>query len=608
MAGTSSHFLVDKRELDFVLFEHIQVQSILNNDYFKEHTKDSLREMISSAILFCEQVIGPLNRVGDREGCHYDKISKKVTTPKGTKESYQAYIENGFLTLADDEAAHGLQVPSSLAACFMELFSSANQAFTMYPGLTKSCSHVLWKFGTDWMKKICVSKIAEGKWLGTMCLTEASAGSAVGDLKSSAQRNSDGTFQIKALKQWISGGENEFAENILHLVLARIEGAPEGIDGVSLFLVPKKKFDLNDGSILADNDVYCVSLEEKMGIHGNSTCFMAFGDKSHCVGYLIGKENQGIHYMFLMMNEARIGVGLQGVGQASVGYLNAHKYALERVQGVDINVKRDVKNPPRVSIIQHPDVKRMLLRQRAIVEGSRALAYLASHYYDLSIHEAKEEDRIKYHDFLELLTPVVKTWGTEMGFQSLTLSLQTYGGYGYTKDFPIEQLMRDCKIATIYEGTSGIQALDFVGRKMRAKDGNIMMSWLERISEFLEKNQDHKNISKECELLAEVLGRLGQSALHMSEISKIKDRRHATLNCFPYLMAFGHVTICQLLLEQALISSKNLDEKKYSTYDKKFYENKIKTAKFFANHILPEAKSFLDNVDSDDYSALTFEF
>lgn len=608
MAQVSSAFLVDRREIEFILFEYLEVGKLLSLPYFSGHSPETLSEMLTSAINLCTQTVGPLNKIGDRVGCQHDKVTKEVKTPPGTKEAYKLYVENGFLTASDCEEAGGLQAPASMSCAFLDLLAGANQAFAMYPGLTKSASHVLWHFGEEWMKKICTPKIAEGKWTGTMCLTEPSAGSAVGDLKTSAKRNSNGTFKIKGVKQWISGGENDFTENIVHLVLARIENAPAGIEGVSLFLVPKIKINKETGALGEKNDVYCISLEEKMGIHGNSTCLMSFGDNDNCEGYLIGKENQGISYMFLMMNEARIVVGLQGVSQSSVAFLNAENYAKERIQGVDITVKKDVANPPKITIINHPDVRRMLLRQRALVEGGRTLCYLSSHMEDLSIHANTEEERKKSHHFLELLTPVVKAWCTDMGFQSIICSLQTYGGYGYTKDYPIEQLLRDCKIASVYEGTNGIQALDFVGRKMRLEEGQVFMAWLERHTSFIKQQREDNVVGTECGILEKNIGLLLEAAMKMAEIGKSGDKKAAVVNAYPYLMAFGHITVAGLLLEQAHLASQKLGNSSLSATEKKFYNNKIKTAKFFTHHILPEAKAYLANVTSADRSCLDFEF
>lgn len=608
MTAQTSAFLTDRREIEFVLFEHLKIQNLFSDPYFADHSVDSVKEMLTTAISICNQTVGPLNKVGDRVGCSHDKVTKEVTTPPGTKEAYKKFVENGFLTLCDPTEAEGLQAPSVIGAVFMELFSSANQAFTMYPGLTKSASHVLWHFGQDWMKKVCVPQIASGKWTGTMCLTEPQAGSAVGDLRTSAKRMTDGSFRIKGIKQWISGGENDFAENILHLVLARIEDAPSGIEGVSLFLVPKKRFDKVTGAIGEKNDLHCISIEEKMGIHGNSTCLMSFGDKEDCEGFLIGKENQGIYYMFLMMNEARIGVGLQGVGQASCAYLNAQNYAKERVQGVDISSKKEAVNAPRISIINHPDIKRSLLRQRSIAEGARTLCYLASYMHDLSLRAATEEEKQQSAEFLELLTPVAKAWSTDLGFSAVADSLQTFGGYGFTKDYPLEQLLRDAKITSIYEGTSGIQALDFVGRKMRMKDGNVFMNWLGRHANLIEENRKNKNFQTEFQNLEECLGLLAQGAMKMSEHAKKGDRHAAVTHAYPYLIAFGHTTVCGLLLEQALIAETKCADKSISDEDQKFYRNKMRTAQFFAHHVLPEAKSYLGSVLSDDRSCLEFEF
>ncbi|MES2613859.1 MAG: acyl-CoA dehydrogenase family protein [Bdellovibrionota bacterium] len=321
MAQASSSFLVDRRDIDFVIQEHLDLKKLLSLPYFSAHSVESINEMLTSAINYSEKILGPLNKVGDRIGCQHDKQTKEVKTPPGTKEAYKQFVESGFLTATDTEEAGGLQAPNLMSSVFLELFSSANQGFVMYAGLTKSAALVLKKFGDDWMHKFCLPKVAEGKWTGTMCLTEPSAGSAVGDLKTSAKKMPDGSYRIKGVKQWISGGENDFTENIFHLVLARIEGAPAGMEGVSLFFVPKFKINKETGSLGAKNDLYCISLEEKLGIHGNATCLMSFGDNENCEGFLIGKENQGISYMFIMMNEARVYVGLQGVGLASAAFL-----------------------------------------------------------------------------------------------------------------------------------------------------------------------------------------------------------------------------------------------------------------------------------------------
>lgn len=604
---TSSTFMVDRPELEFLMFEYLKIQDLFQYSYYSDHTEHSINDMLTSAIEMCQKTVGPLNKIYDMEGCRFDKKTKHVTTPTGTKEAYLTFVQNGFMTTSEPYEANGLQTPSVLGAVFQEIFTSANQAFTMYSGLTKSGANLIWKYGNDWMRSMTAEKIARGYWTATMCLTEPAAGTAVGDLKTSAKRMTDGTFLIRGIKQWISGGDNDFAENIIHLVMARIEGAPDGIDGVSLFLVPKHRFDLQTFNITKANDVFCVSLEEKMGIHGNATCLMSFGDNNDCIGYLIGEENRGITSMFLMMNMARIGVGLQGVGQASVAYLNAEKYAQERIQGVDFTAKREA-NPPRVPIVAHPDVKRMLLEQRAIIEGARALCYTITNMYDYSIHHPDPNEREKCDNFVSLLTPIAKAWSTDKGFESIIKSMQTYGGYGFVQDYPIEQYMRDAKITSIYEGTNGIQALDFVGRKMRMQNGEVFMSWLERHTNFIELHREHLDIGKECQILEEYIATLLEAAMRIAEYGQSGDKKGAIVNAYPYMMAFGHITICGLLLEQSLICAEKLKLEKPNRHKSRFYKNKLHTTKFFVYNILPEAKAFLERIFSDDRSCLEFEF
>ncbi len=604
----SSSFLADKREIEFLLFEYLQMEDLLQQPYFANHTKESLLEMLSSCLTFCDKIIGPLNKPGDKIGCLHDKQTKKVTTPKGMKEAYLQFVQNGFLTLSDEENYGGLEAPETISVCFMELFSAANQSFAIYPGLTKSAMHVIGKFGEEWMKKVCIPNISSGKWTGTMCLTEPSVGSAVGDLKTSAKKQADGSFLIKGIKQWISGGEHDLSENIIHLVLARVEGAPMGMDGVSLFLVPKIRIDKHSGQLKEANDVHCISLEEKLGIHANATCLMSFGDGDQCEGFLIGKENQGISYMFLMMNEERIMVGLQGIGIASAAFLNAEKYAKERVQGMDISLKKDSQDAKRVCIVEHPDVRRMLLRQRAIVEGGRTLSYFAAKLQDLSRHAASEEIKKKSHTTLELLTPVVKAWCTDMGFEVVVLAMQTYGGYGYTKDYPVEQYLRDLKIASIYEGTNGIQALDFLGRKVFMQQGQVFQGWITEQRQKAQQFKEQGLFSEEWSIVEYYLEELQNAVNHVQRLFAQKKQKEAVLNASSFLMAFGHVIIGSLILEQGVLACEKQKDTSISSLDKKFYRNKIITARFFIHQILPEAKSYLAKVFTEDVSALDFDF
>lgn len=598
-------FLADERDIHFNLFEFVKFGELAKLSRYADVTEDTCRDIITTTIDLCNEVVGPLNSVGDREGCHYDPVTQTVSTPTGFKEAYKAYCDNGYMSFTVPVEKGGLGQPILLGVAVAELFSAANLAFAMYPGLARSAAHLLENHGSEWMHKHCVTKIYEGSWTGTMCLTEPAVGSAVGDLQTKATPQEDGTFLMDGIKQWISAGENDFAENIIHLVLARIEGAPPGMKGVSLFMVPKMRFDLETGEVTGPNDLKCIGIEEKMGIHGNSTCLMRLGDEGKCKGYLIGEANNGIAYMFLMMNEARIGVGLQGLACSSAAFLNAQAYAKTRIQGTDVAAFKNV-NAPRVAIIQHPDVKRMLMRQRAIAEGARALIYTVAFCADMSVGHPDKTAQDRYNGQLELLTPIVKAWCTDMGFDATVSSLQTYGGYGYTQDYPIEQYVRDLKVGSIYEGTNGIQALDLLARKMRMKGGAIYMDWVQKMNDFAANNEDHFFLADDIKAFNEVKSLFVDAAMHLATMGMTSPPAEAVLNATPFMMLFGHVTVAYLLLEQAVVATDKMMNAEGA--DAVFYRNKIRTARFFVHHILPEGRGWAAAVKSSDKSALEFEF
>jgi len=600
-----SYFLADERDIHFNLFEFLPFGELAKLPRFAEVTEDTCKDVVTATLDMCREVIGPLNSVGDREGCHYNKETFEVTTPTGFKEAYKTYCESGYMSFTVDPERGGLGMPVVLGACIAELFSAANLAFTMYPGLSRSAAHLLDSHGEDWMREVVVSRIYDGSWSGTMCLTEPAVGSAVGDLATKAYPQEDGTYLIDGVKQWISAGEHDMTENIIHLVLGRIDGAPAGMKGVSLFMVSKKRFDTKTGELLGSNDVKCIGIEEKMGIHGNSTCLMRLGDEGKCQGYLIGEANNGIAYMFLMMNEARIGVGLQGLACASTAYLNAHEYSKTRIQGTDVAAFKN-PNAPRVPIIQHPDVRRMLLRQRSIAEGARALIYTAAFSADIASGHPDNKTRELAHGVLELLTPVVKAWCTDMGFESTVSSLQTYGGYGYTQDYPIEQYVRDLKVGSIYEGTNGIQALDLLGRKMRMKGGAIYMNWVQRMNDFAANQEEHFFLSEEIKAFNEVKNLFTDCAMHLATLGLTAAPHEAVLNATPFLMCFGHVSVAYLLLEQAVLASEKMMTAEGA--DQSYYKNKIHTARFFVHNVLPEARGWASIVKGSDKTALEFDF
>lgn len=601
---STNSYMVDERELEFVLFEHLDFDALLKLPAFSEVTKDTCKDILNTTFDLCREVLGPLNKVGDREGCKFNKDTFDVTTPPGFREAYKQYTEAGYLMFTASQEHGGLGMPHVIGACVAEQFTAANAAFTMYPGLTRSAAHLLEKHGEDWMRNICLPRMYDGSWAGTMALTEPAVGTAVGDLVTRATPSGD-HFLLDGVKQWISGGEQDLTDNIMHLVLGRIEGAPPGIKGVSLFLVPKFTFDLETGEHTGRNDVKCIGIEEKMGIHGNSTCLLKLGDEGKCVGYLVGEPNQGISYMFLMMNEARMGVGIQGLALASVAFLNAQEYASGRIQGVDIESMKNVM-APRIAIIQHPDVRRMLMRQRAIVEGGRALAYFAAYCYDMSEAHPDQEERERHLGFLELLTPVVKAWCTDMGFDASISAIQTYGGYGYTADYPVEQFMRDLKVASIYEGTNGVQALDLLGRKMRMKGGMLFMGWIQRMNDFVATHESNTALSNELAVFDSIKNLFSETAMFLGQLGMTGNAREAVLNATPFLMMFGHVSCAYMLLEQAVVAGTKLQNA--TPADRTFYSNKIRTARFFVNNILPEAMTWAQVIRSGDRSALDFDF
>jgi alkylation response protein AidB-like acyl-CoA dehydrogenase len=585
------------QEISFVLFEQFKVHA-WDYPYFAGHSKESYQDILKTINQFCQDVISPINKSGDREGCVHDKITKKVTTPKGLKEAHKIYHETGLMALSDTEEQGGFQLPYSIKLVAHELLVGANQSFMIYEGLAHSAGQVMLKCGTDWMQKVAVEKILTGTWTGTMCLTEASIGSAVGDLKTSATRGDDGKFYIQGTKQWISGGEHDLAENIIHLVLARIKGAKDGMEGVSLFFVPKYKFDKNTLAIGEQNDLYCLSIEEKMGIHANSTCLMQFGDNQACEGYLIGEEGKGIQYMFLMMNEARINVGIQGLALGTQAYLNALDYAKQRIQGVSLSAKMQ-GDGKRVPIIKHPDVQRMLLRQKALMESARGLTLCIGMFLDRSEH-AKEQFP-EAHGFVELLTPMVKVWNTEVGFETTILAMQTLGGYGFTKDYPIEQYMRDLRIAAIYEGTNGIQSLDFLMRKITMKKGSIFAAFLDYIESLVEDKSVYfyESLTK-CK-------QIGLASLQWIQTQTQNNNIDAAIyNSFPFLMGMSAVVSGFILAQQHAIAKQAIVSA--TGADAVFYKNKMLTVEFFMDQILPESITNFKKVSQFNSTSLEFDF
>ncbi len=470
--------LVDSRDIRFVLFEMLEVDK-LSEKYseFEEFDKDIYDEFLNLAERIAYEQIYPASVPGDKEGCTYSPKTKEVKIPEAYKTPLDAYYESGFMGVADDPEIGGMGMPYSMAASHVEIMCAASLPLMMYPGLSHGAMLVLNNFYSGDHKSVYIEKLMSGEWGGTMCLTEPEAGSDVGALISKAVKNDDGTYSITGQKIFISSGDNDYYDNMVHLVLARIEGDPPGTKGISIFAVPKYKVN-DDGSKGEFNDVNCAGIEHKMGIKGSSTCTLAFGDNSSCTGYLIGEERKGMKIMFQMMNEARLGVGMQGLALASTAYMHAVTYAKNRTQGVHVT---QMLNPdaPRVTISQHPDVKRMLLWMKSYVEGMRTLSYFLGS--NLTLIETAEGDVQKEaQGIVEILIPICKAGNTDTAVLVASEAIQVYGGYGFISEYPVEQFLRDAKITAIYEGTNGIQSMDLTMRKILMNENQYNYSVLKK--------------------------------------------------------------------------------------------------------------------------------
>ncbi|HNS86357.1 MAG TPA: acyl-CoA dehydrogenase family protein, partial [Parvularculaceae bacterium] len=471
------------RDMQFILHDVLDISKYSNLPGFADATPDVVDAILEEGGKLASNVLHPINQSGDHEGCTR-KADGSVTTPKGFKEAYDQFREGGWQGLSFDPAYGGQGLPYILAVAFNEMVSAANMAFGMYPGLARGAADAIYAHGTDEQKKTYLPKMISGEWGGTMNLTEPHCGTDLGLLRSKAVPQGDGSYKISGQKIFISAGEHDLTDNIIHLVLARIEGAPEGVKGISLFIVPK--FLVNeDGSLGARNGVSCGKIEEKMGIHANSTCVMNYDEAT---GWLLGEEHKGLKAMFTMMNEARLGVGLQGLAISEVSYQNGAAYAKDRLQGRALSGAKAPEKPAD-PIIVHPDVRRMLLEQKATLEGGRAWMYWSALYADLHHKSEDAAERQKADDYLGLMTPVLKGYLTDKGYAHATNAQQVLGGHGYIREWGMEQFVRDARIAMIYEGANGIQALDLVGRKLPKDGGRALQTFFAEVDQFIEDNK-----------------------------------------------------------------------------------------------------------------------
>ena len=577
-----AQYIADRRDVDFVLHEQIQVEDLGKTELFADFNKKTVDMIVSEARNLAIKEILPTRELGDQEGCQFD--NGKVTVPESFHRAYELLKEGEWTAMTEDPEWGGQGMPTTVALAASDYLVGANYAFMIYQGLTNGAGKLIESFGTEQQKRLFLNKMYSGEWTGTMLLTEPEAGSDVGALTTSAVKNDDGTYSITGNKIFISGGEHNLSENIIHPVLARIEGAPEGTRGISLFLVPKIWVN-DDGSLGEFNDVVCTGIEEKMGIHGNSTCSLMLGGKGKCKGMLLGEENKGMRAMFLMMNEARLLVGLQGLACASSAYMYAVDYARQRIQGKNLLQMMD-KNAPSVPIIQHPDVRRQLMMMKVYVEGIRSLLYYVGMCEDqVKICEDAEE-KLTYQGIIDVLIPIAKGYATDRAFEVCSHGVQVYGGYGYIRDYPMEQLLRDCRITMIYEGTNGIQAMDLLGRKLGLNKGKPVMDLLGEIQKSIAMAKDAQGLKDFADRLEAAVNKLGEVALHMGTTAMSPNVLNAFAFAHPFMEVCGDVVMAWMLLWRAAIASKKLveDAKKK---DAAFYQGQIKSAEFFIFSILP---------------------
>jgi hypothetical protein len=591
--------IADRRDVDFVLYEQLEIEKLCKNEKYSDFNKKTFDMIISEARNLAIKEILPTFSEGDRQGLVFENGT--VRMPECFHRAYDLFKEGEWTALTAPPELGGQGLPAVVAQAVVDYFLGANYSLTLCAWSGFGAGELVEAFGTPKQKEIFLKKMYSGEWGGTMALTESDAGSDVGALTTTAVKNNDGTYTITGSKIFITNAEQDLTENIINPVLARIEGAPAGTRGISLFLVPKIWVN-EDGSLGEPNDVVCTGIEEKMGMHGSPTCSLTFGGKGGCRGLLLGEENKGMRAMFHLINNARLIVGAIGFTNASTAYLYAANYAKERVQGRALENAMD-PNAPSVTIVGHPDVRRMLMWMKSHVDGMRSLLYYGAHLLDLEKLAETTEKREYYGNLLSLLTPVIKSFCTDCGFEVCSEAMQVLGGYGYTKDFPIEQHLRDVRIAAIYEGTNGIQAMDLLARKLGMQKGMVFMNYLQEIQNTVARAKGSPATADLADKVKKIADKLGETAMHMGKTAMSPEFKTAFVHATPFQRAMGEVTLAWMLLWRAAISAEKLTNGAKKK-DAVFYEGQIQTAAFFINTILPVTAGRMDAIQAGDASAL----
>ena len=588
----------DDRDIQFVLKEHLHVESLLRYEAFRDFSLEDFDMILDQAQKIAANDIAPSFQDGDREGCRFDR--GRVTVPASFQHCWEVFREGGWFGLSMKPDYGGQGVPLIIAEAVQEFFMSANFAFGCFAGMGSGNGSMIENYGSQALKDLFCARMYDGTWCGSMCLTEPAVGSDAHMVSTKAVP--DGPYyKIQGTKIFITSGEHDMAENIIHLVIARIEGAPAGAKGVSLFAVPKIWVN-EDGSLGQPNDVACIGIEHKMGLNGSATCVMNFGENNRCRAHLVGEPGMGLAYMFQMVNGARMAVGLESVAFGANIYANVLAYAKERVQGTPFG-----KRGERVRIVEHADIRRMLMNLKSLTEGMRALVYKSYFMEDISHQSPDEEERRRARGLLELLTPLVKAYCSDRIFEMGREGIQILGGYGFTKEYPVEQYTRDCKILSIWDGTNYIQSMDLIGRKLAMEKGKVFRDWLDGVSGFVQESRKTDLFNLELDLLEEALEKIVEMSLSFMRWMKEGKVDLIPLAGTRFLDCMSEVVISQLLLEQGFIAQGRLSSGDLSDPDRHFYRGKIDTVRYYCRNFLPQVFSRARVIGLEDLTAVQID-